>query len=126
MPPKACSSIYNTHSVWRERNSRRHHGDPFSKSQMVRFIDKTIGNRISLFSTGSQPSIATWCNDGLQGLFLHKFSVLCFLFENCIQFLKEYTSIACIFFLLIINLTIQPKKNTIIQAMCFMIESKDL
>ncbi|XP_018453668.2 uncharacterized protein LOC108824778 [Raphanus sativus] len=35
------------HSIWRERNNRRHQGDPLSPSQMVRFIDKTIRNRIS-------------------------------------------------------------------------------
>ncbi|XP_018435942.1 uncharacterized protein LOC108808268 [Raphanus sativus] len=35
------------HSIWRERNNRRHQGDPLSPSQVVRYIDKTIRNRIS-------------------------------------------------------------------------------
>ncbi|KAH0844276.1 hypothetical protein HID58_091967 [Brassica napus] len=38
------ASIY---SIWHERNSRRHNGNPLSASQMVRYIDKTIRNRIS-------------------------------------------------------------------------------
>ncbi|RIA05704.1 hypothetical protein BRARA_K01900, partial [Brassica rapa] len=35
------------HSIWRERNNRRHQGNPLSADQMVRYIDKTIRNRIS-------------------------------------------------------------------------------
>ncbi|XP_013614438.1 PREDICTED: uncharacterized protein LOC106320607 [Brassica oleracea var. oleracea] len=35
------------HSLWRERNSRHHQGNPHSAAQMVRYIDKTIRNRIS-------------------------------------------------------------------------------
>ncbi|XP_009119485.2 uncharacterized protein LOC103844457 [Brassica rapa] len=35
------------HSIWRERNSRRHQGNLLSADQMVRYIDKTIRNRIS-------------------------------------------------------------------------------
>ncbi|KAH0936459.1 hypothetical protein HID58_013576, partial [Brassica napus] len=38
------TSIY---SIWRERNSRRHQGNPHSAAYMVRVIDKTIKNRIS-------------------------------------------------------------------------------
>ncbi|RID70938.1 hypothetical protein BRARA_C02911, partial [Brassica rapa] len=38
------ASIY---SLWRERNIRRHQGNPLSAAQMVRYIDKTIRNRIS-------------------------------------------------------------------------------
>ncbi|KAF2585625.1 hypothetical protein F2Q70_00034395 [Brassica cretica] len=35
------------HSIWRERNSRRHQGTLLSAGQMVRYIDKTIRNMIS-------------------------------------------------------------------------------
>ncbi|XP_056862712.1 uncharacterized protein LOC130510431 [Raphanus sativus] len=35
------------HSIWREQNSRRHQGSPLSTSQLVRYIDKTIKNRIT-------------------------------------------------------------------------------
>ncbi|XP_048617726.1 uncharacterized protein LOC125589247 [Brassica napus] len=35
------------HSIWRERNSRRHNNNPTSTGQMVHYIDKTIRNRLS-------------------------------------------------------------------------------
>ncbi|KAH0914653.1 hypothetical protein HID58_029099 [Brassica napus] len=36
------------HSVWRERNSRKHTGVYRTAQQLTRFIDKTIRNRSSL------------------------------------------------------------------------------
>ena len=35
------------HSIWRERNSRRHNNNPTSTGQLVHYIDKTIRNRLS-------------------------------------------------------------------------------
>ncbi|XP_056854529.1 uncharacterized protein LOC108846579 [Raphanus sativus] len=35
------------HSIWRERNSRKHTGAHRTAQQLTKFIDKTIRNRIS-------------------------------------------------------------------------------
>lgn len=35
------------HSLWKERNSRRHGEKPLSSDQLTRIIDKAVRNRIS-------------------------------------------------------------------------------
>ncbi|KAH0844277.1 hypothetical protein HID58_091968 [Brassica napus] len=50
------ASIY---SIWHERNSRRHNGNPLSASKWSGTLTRPFGTGSLLSDTGSQPSTAT-------------------------------------------------------------------
>ncbi|KAL9810229.1 putative reverse transcriptase zinc-binding domain-containing protein [Arabidopsis thaliana] len=42
------------HSIWRERNDRRHGEDPSNEERLIKFIDKNIRNRLSTLRRGDE------------------------------------------------------------------------
>ncbi|XP_010451229.1 PREDICTED: uncharacterized protein LOC104733344 [Camelina sativa] len=48
------------HSIWLERNARRHGDQPATEERLVKLIDKNICNRLSTLRNGEDTTIQTW------------------------------------------------------------------
>ena len=68
------------HSVWKERNCRRHGEAPAPSAHLIRFLDKQVRNRVSSIRELGVRDTITACNSGLasanEALHLYYFSNL--------------------------------------------------
>jgi len=61
------------HTLWRERNGRRHGASPIPSSKLAKLIDKNVQNRLTTLITSDLPRMKAACDIGSKPMLVSKF-----------------------------------------------------